>query len=194
MQAEKQFDDAREKLGEVSLSAAKWRAAKAALDEAQGAEKAVTDELSALAQRRAQLQRVARVATPYAQWKDAVAQREALGTPVAFPEGADALFSTADKTLGDVKVREATIRATIQRQQQELDAIVLSPALTDRESESGPCTAGWNSSSRPRAICPACARTRLRGREHPARRAASRLGRDHRRGRRREAPLPGPAR
>ncbi len=129
-QADVRFVAARDKLTEVSLSAAQWQEAKNALDAARSAEAAAEAELASLGKRQRQLERVTRVAGPLARWDEATIARQVLGTPVAFPEDAASTFAAAEKTLGDAQVKRDLAIETITRDQRALAALTLSPVVT----------------------------------------------------------------
>lgn len=130
-QAEARLTAAKKRLAEVTLSSAKWQEAKLGMEAAQSAEAAVELELKGLRKRQRQIERVIRVATPLARWREATAKRGALGTPVPFPDDAFTIFDAADTVLKEAKVRRELAERGITTNKGLRGAITLTPALSE---------------------------------------------------------------
>lgn len=133
-QAEEQFTTAKNKLAEVSLTTGQWKAAQSALATAVAAEDAADAELARHATRQRQLERVKRVATPLQRFRLATAARLELGTPAAFPDGADTTFDAAEATLATASTSREHLTEGLETDQTALAAINLRPALSRNEA------------------------------------------------------------
>lgn len=131
----KHFTDAESRLKEVGVSSSKWLTAKRALDGAVAEADAALKEYRALEARRERLERIRRVAGPLQQMRDAIAERDRIGSPPLLPDNAAATLAAAENEIALAKAKREFHQRRLDTDTSELDKIMINEALLEHETE-----------------------------------------------------------